>query len=496
MSFTEKEARRLLKLKGVTDERVVKTIIAVSGRLPLLVALLAESRPRDPSDVGDPSGPAVERFLKWEGNPQRREAALLGALPRRVDADILGVLTGVDDARTPFRWLCALPFVAARAGRYEYHDIVRSPMIRIQRTQSPKRWRESHSRLAAAHEAWRNSLGANNEWLNAEWFYHRSEESYHRLCLAADETLPESLILAVAAAKSGASAARRWAEMLRDAGRDADHLEVVRWGERLLAAVDDQSQECSEYLTELLTDAPLSSLARVEALVERGRLYYATDREAAALMDLTEAIRTDPTISKAWESKSEAIDTPISISVDAYLDTDDDAVGQKVLAALDELADLLGYEGPIDEQTFRGSIWRRALATLRGRPSSSEVRDRLARVERALVLSSLEMKIADVDSKTASAVEQLIVSLTNVPEACLRVGSLLVIKYQDVSGPIIVARSLSVMEVRALERYPEIQTDPKRALQSLAVVADNILADNIDLGFDVTARDTRSSEES
>src|SRR5262249_54308128 len=36
------------------------------------------------------------------------------------------------------------------------------------------------------------------------------------------------------------------------------------------------------------------------------------------------------------------IDTPTSISVDAYLDTDDDVVGQKVLAALDELAALFG----------------------------------------------------------------------------------------------------------------------------------------------------------
>jgi hypothetical protein len=266
-SFTEKEARRLLAIKGVSAERVVQTILAVSGRLPLLVALLAEGRPRDPDDVGDPSDTAVERFLRWEHDQQRRDAALMSALPRRIDADILGVLTGTTDARALFRWLCRLPFVSARAGRYEYHDIVRAPMIRIQRAQSPHRWRDLHRRLADAHRTWRDELSSDGDWLNAEWFYHRSEEAYHRMCTAPAESLPDILILAVAAAKAGTTVARRWAEMLRDAGRDTENIDGTEWGERLLAAIDDQRQECSDFLTELLVSAPLTSLARVEALV-------------------------------------------------------------------------------------------------------------------------------------------------------------------------------------------------------------------------------------
>jgi hypothetical protein len=70
--FTEAEARQLLTAKGVTDERVIEVILTVSGRLPLLVATLAGNQPTDPGQVGDPSGDAVERFLKWEPDDERR----------------------------------------------------------------------------------------------------------------------------------------------------------------------------------------------------------------------------------------------------------------------------------------------------------------------------------------------------------------------------------------------------------------------------------------
>lgn len=61
--FTEAEARALLADRGVTDEQVVEVIIRLSGRLPLLVAMLAEARPDSVELVGDPSGDAVERIL-------------------------------------------------------------------------------------------------------------------------------------------------------------------------------------------------------------------------------------------------------------------------------------------------------------------------------------------------------------------------------------------------------------------------------------------------
>ncbi|MDW8146737.1 MAG: ATP-binding protein [Roseiflexaceae bacterium] len=66
----EPEARDFLARKGVQNEEVVEVILRLSGRLPLLLATLAEEAPSDPSKVGDPSGVAVERFLRWVESPR------------------------------------------------------------------------------------------------------------------------------------------------------------------------------------------------------------------------------------------------------------------------------------------------------------------------------------------------------------------------------------------------------------------------------------------
>ena len=106
--FTDTEARQFLAERGITDDRVTQVIINVSGRLPLLLATLAENHPSDPDLVGDPTGNAVERFLKWESDPARRALAVAGALPRILDEDILTVLLAaedVDQRSRLFAWL-------------------------------------------------------------------------------------------------------------------------------------------------------------------------------------------------------------------------------------------------------------------------------------------------------------------------------------------------------------------------------------------------------
>jgi len=83
--FSPEEAQQFLQRKGVTNPEVVTVILDVSGRLPLLMAILAESSPNDSSQVAEASGSAVERFLKWVNDPVKRQLALDAALPRQLD---------------------------------------------------------------------------------------------------------------------------------------------------------------------------------------------------------------------------------------------------------------------------------------------------------------------------------------------------------------------------------------------------------------------------
>jgi hypothetical protein len=157
-----------------------------------------------------------------------------------------------------------------------------------------------------------------------------------------------------------------------------------------------------------------------------------------------------------------------SIAVTAWLDTADPLVARTVLDALDKLIVAIGYESPQDEVVRRGSFWRQAQAKVNRAISSDEVKERLIKVERAVELCYLDSKQADVDSKIGETVSQLVSSLEEIPHACIRAGSVLLIKYQDERGPVLVMRSLSQLEIRALERYPEIQMRPREALQALS----------------------------
>lgn len=74
--FTQEEASEYLTCKGISNSQVIDVIIKLSGRLPVLVATLAVGTPNDPNLVGDPSGTAVERFLKWVEDPKRRLLAM------------------------------------------------------------------------------------------------------------------------------------------------------------------------------------------------------------------------------------------------------------------------------------------------------------------------------------------------------------------------------------------------------------------------------------
>jgi len=156
------------------------------------------------------------------------------------------------------------------------------------------------------------------------------------------------------------------------------------------------------------------------------------------------------------------------IGVDVYLATDDATTAERVFSAVDELVIALGYGEPLNVEIQRGSLFRRSKAAARRVLSSDELTSRLKKVERAIELASLDVRQAEVDSVEAQAVTRLIEALKEIPHACIRAGSVFVVKYEGSHGPVILARNLSPLEVHTLESFPEIQTNPRTALEALA----------------------------
>ncbi|MFD8726077.1 tetratricopeptide repeat protein [Streptomyces sp. NPDC059629] len=295
--FTEEEARSLLALRGVTDERVVEVVLRLSGRLPVLVHTLAQARPDSDGTVGDPSGTAVERFLKWETDPARRAAALALALPLQFDEDVYRAVAP-PEAVEQYAWVSRLAFVTDQAGRCRYHDVVRAPMLRLQRLQSPTRWRAAHELLAETFRTWRTqreeSLPSEEHWSDAAWREHRYNETYHRLCADPRRALPDSLTETVRACEYGSATARRWTQLLAQAGTDTEDGSLQAWGERLTGASRDDSATVLAVLDTLLAHPGTDTAGQLRARVVRGRLHRRAERNEAALADLTAALALDP----------------------------------------------------------------------------------------------------------------------------------------------------------------------------------------------------------
>ena len=163
-----------------------------------------------------------------------------------------------------------------------------------------------------------------------------------------------------------------------------------------------------------------------------------------------------------------------AIAVDIYLDTNDVELINRAVEAADELLPLLGYERPVDTVTTRGSIFRRGSAVAIIGLTSRELKERRAKVERALELAKLGSRQADVDLKEASAVANLVSCVGDIPQACLRLGSILLVKFQDSAGPTIIVRTLSDLEMVAIERFPEVQTSPRLTLEALAIAVSSL----------------------
>jgi tetratricopeptide (TPR) repeat protein len=301
--FSDTEARQFLVSKDITDEQTIGVILNLSGRLPLWLATLASTRPGDASGIGDPAGDTVERFLKWESDPDRRAIAVAAALPRALNQDVLAALAPDGQAAELFAWLRGLPFVTQHGGIWRYHEVARAAMLRLQRAQAPSEWRARHAALAGVHASWAaEAAGSTGEtWANPAWIDHTREEAYHLLCGDPVNALPKTLASAVKAAQHSTIRARQWAGLITDAGRDTDEPTLRERGRLLSNSIHDS--DITSYLTHLIASGQLDKSSLILALRERGNSHRLAGRYDQALADLNRITEIDASYAPAVASR-------------------------------------------------------------------------------------------------------------------------------------------------------------------------------------------------
>ncbi|MFF0308607.1 tetratricopeptide repeat protein [Streptosporangium sp. NPDC004379] len=304
-AFTEVEVRQFLWHGAVRDETVIAEINKISRGLPLAVATLAKQRPSSPDSVKDTSQSLVRRFLQWVDDPAREDLALLAALPRKLDQDLVQVLVG-GDATELYRWLHGQSFVTRDGGVCTYHEVVREPMLRLSRKMSPQRWSDTHSKLTKAYKERREGLGLTprHGWEDAEWRNYLAEECYHRLCADPRGELGVVLGHAVRAAAEGVAVARRWAEVIAEAGTDSDTTVMLELGRQLRDALATD-EGLGAYLDVLIHSPNLPTDKLHEAYYRRGWVEHEAGRSEAAVTFYNRSITLNPDyeLAIAWRGE-------------------------------------------------------------------------------------------------------------------------------------------------------------------------------------------------
>ena len=122
--FTFEETRSYLNFRNLTDDQLVKEIFEDTGGLPVLIELLAGTNPRSDLPLPDISKDAVKRFLQWIPEKERRQVALLAAVPRHFNLDVLGAALGTN-ANNDFNWLSVQSYIRTNTTRgWFYHEKV------------------------------------------------------------------------------------------------------------------------------------------------------------------------------------------------------------------------------------------------------------------------------------------------------------------------------------------------------------------------------------
>jgi tetratricopeptide (TPR) repeat protein len=302
--FTEGEAKEYLGRRGINDESAVRLILELSGRLPLLVAILGTGAPIG-SHIAEPTDTAVKRFLKWVDEPEKRRVALDCSLLRHFNRDILSVVAENPNSSELFDWLIEMPFVLSRSEGWVYHSVVREQMIRQKVHETPEGCENLQEKISRYYSQAQEKLELSGvaKFRNKKWQSLRLDELYHRLCGKPDSQFQFVIVGYLAGLGTDAAFAREWAFTVQQAGHDIDSSDLEDLGLRLVSAVEDSKEkryeDVAELFTYLLDHRDVPSDLRSTLLSQRA-LYFTSSDPQRALGDLEEALRLEPEQVFAW----------------------------------------------------------------------------------------------------------------------------------------------------------------------------------------------------
>ena len=159
------------------------------------------------------------------------------------------------------------------------------------------------------------------------------------------------------------------------------------------------------------------------------------------------------------------------IPVNIFLDSDQpNLIYNAYQSILDFLADI-GFENSIDFPAKKGSWIKKFIGKSKQILSSEEVTNRLKEVEYSVEVNTILKPQSEVEKNQSEALLNILKGLEGIPNAAIRIGSLIIIKLTNKEGELSVqTRTLSIRELHYINKHPELLENPRQILFALSSI--------------------------
>jgi len=295
--FTTDETRLYLSNRDITDESLVKQIHEDTGGLPVLVELLAGTNPKPGLPLPDISKDAVKRFLQWIPDEEQRRVALLAAVPRQFNLDILSLCLG-RNAESLFMWLSTQSYIRTNMIRgWFYHEKVRELMLRYLHNTTPADLEAAHRRLVKYFDEKQKQHLSDKGTTRASETWHRFEveKVYHLLSEQPNCNLGRAVNAFLSPVRCNCSFEESIPLVFQQVGREIVSQEIREWSQTLTdfyKACESDEHETLLRLANLFAQRnDLDEEAQYSLFARRAETYRVMGLYNEALVDFNRAIQ-------------------------------------------------------------------------------------------------------------------------------------------------------------------------------------------------------------
>lgn len=309
--FSLEETKLYLNNQEIADETLVVQVYEDTGGLPVLVELLAATRPQPGMPLPDISKDAIERFLQWTPDEDKRKTAILAAVPRQFNLDILSAVLA-KDATDLFSWLSSQSYVRTDSERgWFYHEKVRDLMVRYLKNTSPSELLSAHHKLAEFFEAENSKINLKDAdaYKNDLWGKIEIERLYHAVMSEVNQHETRLVNAYLYAFRWRWQYSVRLARLSHQIGHETMSKSIEKLASNMTELFDAYQQDNHDKVIEFLTffskQGGLTSTAKGALYARRGRANYLIEKYDAALHDFTISIELEPTYAWAFSHRGE-----------------------------------------------------------------------------------------------------------------------------------------------------------------------------------------------